>query len=172
MNEHSIPPFCWRAFWGWRCQWVIIQLAMVWTGEWERMSYNFPTAVFVLDWVIELNICCPGVIWLIRWSWYGTRTDKVGLGLYQCPFEEFHLKIFKYMCPVWVCCHVNVWVIMHTSGSKSLISSAVSIVFWSTFQTIHLVVKSVLNAIFDSYRVWVVFLNFVSWEPLITWLNF
>lgn len=32
--------------------------------------------------------------------------------------------------------------------------------------------KSVLNAIFDSYRVWVVFLNFVSWEPLITWLNF
>lgn len=123
------PPFCWRAFWGWRCQWVIIQLAMVWTGEWERMSYNFPTTVLVLDWVIELSICCPGLIWLICWSWYGTRTDKVGLGLYRCLFEEFRLKIFKYVCPVWVCCHVNVWVIMHTSGSKSLISSAVSILF-------------------------------------------
>lgn len=25
-----------------------------------------------------------------------------------CPFVEFHSRIFKYVCPVQICCAVNV----------------------------------------------------------------
>lgn len=51
-----------------------------------------------------------------------------GLVLYQCPFVEFHLRIFKYVCPVQVCCPGSAWAVMRWMllESKGLISSAVS----------------------------------------------
>lgn len=77
----------------------------------NRTEYLLPGLVTVIYLLV--------LVWVEEWQ-------NVGLVL---SFLQFYLRIFKYVCPVQICCPVNVWTVMRWMllESKGLISSAVSI---------------------------------------------
>lgn len=94
-------------------RWVII-FHCFYVGLSNRTEYLLPLLVNLVSLLLS--------VWDEEWQ-------NMGLVLYQCPSVEFHLRIFKYVCPVQICCPVNVWAVMRwiLLESKGLISSAVSI---------------------------------------------
>lgn len=77
----------------------------------NRTEYLLPGLVNVINLLV--------LVWEEEWQ-------NVHLVL---SFLQFHLNIFKYTCPVQICCPVNVWAVMRWMllESKGLISFAVSI---------------------------------------------
>ena len=81
--------------------WVTVSYCF-YVGLSNRTEHLLPRLVNLIDLLVS--------VWDEEWQ-------NVGLVLYWCLFVEFHLRMFKYVCPVQICCPVNVWTVNEVNAT-------------------------------------------------------